>query len=102
MCRMTSKRKGHAIESNARTISILSNMHGFLCACSSLAESWTILKLSWMTLPLTNALWFTRTSKPQRQSVRQHFGDKLAYNMNEGDGAKVLNCDSFGRLRQEH
>jgi hypothetical protein len=62
MCSNTSSRNIHDTVSNALAISILSSTLGVFVACSTLQESRTARKLSWMQRPLINALWFRLTS----------------------------------------
>jgi hypothetical protein len=54
-CSMSSK-NGQATESKVWVMSTLSSRLGRFIACSSLAEPWINLKLSWMALPLMKAL----------------------------------------------
>src|SRR6185312_1309881 len=53
----TSSRNGHETESNALLMSSLRSTLASFCRCSALAVCWTSIKLPWMHLPFTNALW---------------------------------------------
>jgi hypothetical protein len=58
----SSSKNGQLTVSKALAMSIFRRTHGCLRVWSSFADDCTALKLSWIALPLINALWFGCTS----------------------------------------
>jgi hypothetical protein len=56
-CTMVSMRNHHDTESKPLVMSTLNSRQDWRQACNSLAEAWTLWKLSWIMQPLMNVLW---------------------------------------------
>jgi hypothetical protein len=84
-CSRISRKEGQDTESKARAMSTLSNRAGVHQAWRSLVDSWTNLKLSWITLPRRNAPWLARMDQFLQSRCK----------MDQGDGVVVLDRGCF-------